>query len=99
MLLDSGASYSFVAASQVIKFINSVQKSLLCSAEPMEVHLADSSLLISYQNVHLPFQFADVAIHTVEFWVISALNYDITLGMPFLHILNRRIDWKTHIIT
>ena len=64
----------------------------------MEVHLADNSLVISHQTVHLPLQFADSAIYTVKFEV-SALNHAIILGMLFLHKLNPSIDWKTHTIT
>ena len=65
----------------------------------MEVHLADNSSFISHQIVHLPLQFADGAIHTVEFRVVPALNHAIILGIPFLHTLNPSIDWKTHTIT
>ena len=35
VLLDSGASHNFMAASQVIKFSHSVKKSLLCLFEPV----------------------------------------------------------------
>ena len=45
----------------------------------MEVHLADNSLVVSYQIVHLPWKFADGAIHTVDFWVGPALNHAIIL--------------------
>ena len=48
--------------------------------------------------MHLPLQFADGAIHTVEFHVFSALNYTIILGMPFPHILKPSTYWKTHTI-
>ena len=98
MLLDSGASHNFIAAPQVTKFSNSIQKSLLYSAEPMEVHLADNSSVISHKIVHLTLQFADSSIHNVEFRVVPVLNYAIILGVSFLHKLNRIIDWKTHTI-
>ena len=65
----------------------------------MEVHLANNSSVISHQIVHLPLQFADVAIHTVGFWIVPALNHAIILRMPFLHILNPIIDRKSHTIT
>ena len=35
VLLDYGASHNFTAAPQVIKFINSIQKSLLYPVKPM----------------------------------------------------------------
>ena len=48
-LLDSGsASHYFIAAPQITKFSNSIQKSLLCSTKPMEVHLDDNSSFISH---------------------------------------------------
>ena len=97
-LLDSGASHSFIVAPQVTKFSNSTQKFLLCSAEPIKVHLAENYSVISDQIVHLPLQFADGAIYTVEFWVVPAFNHAILLGMPFLYTLNPSIDWKTHFI-
>ena len=46
-LLDSGASHYFIAAPQLIKFINNVQKSISYPGEPIEVHLADNSSVIS----------------------------------------------------
>ena len=67
VLLDSGASHNFIAAAQVTEFCNSIYNFLLCFAEPMEVHLADNSLGISHQVMHLPLQFADSAMYTVEF--------------------------------
>ena len=99
VFLDSGASQSFLAVPQCIKFNNSFQKFLLYSAKPTKLHLADASSVISHQIVHLPLQFADRAIYTVEFWVVPALNYTIILGMHFLHTLNSSIDWKTHTVT
>ena len=65
-LLDSSAYHKLITAPQVTKLNSSVFKSLLCLTEPIEVHLADNSLVISHQIVHLPLQFADDAIHTVE---------------------------------
>ena len=64
-LLDSSASHNFIAAPQVTKLSNGVQKSLLCSVEPMEVYLADNSTIISRQIVNFPLQFADGDIYTV----------------------------------
>ena len=64
----------------------------------MEVHLAGNSSAISHQIVHLPLQFADGTIYTVEFRIVSSLNHAIILGMPFLCILKLSIDWKTHTI-
>ena len=57
----------------------------------MEVHLADNFYAISHQIVHLPLQFAEGAIHTVEFWVFPALNHVIILGMPFIYTLDPSI--------
>ena len=86
VLLDSGAPHNFIAAPQVIKFSYSIQKSLLCSSKPMEVHLADNFLVIFHQIVLLPLQFADGAIHTAAFWVIPLLNHDIILGISsYIH--------------
>ena len=70
VLLYSGPSHNFIAASQVIKFSNSIQTFLLYSYNPMELHLAYNSSIVSHQIVHLPLQFADSAIHTVEFGVV-----------------------------
>ena len=92
-LQDSGASHNLIDAPQVIKFINTIQMFLLCSAEPMEVHFADNFSVVSHQIAHLPFHFADGAIHTLEFRVVSALNHAIILGMPFLPTLNPQINW------
>ena len=99
VLLDSDASHNFIAAPQVSKFSSSTYKSLLCSDYPVKVHLADNSSVISHQIVHLPLQFTNIAIHTVEFRVVPALNHNIVLGMPFLHTLKLSIDCKTQIIT
>ena len=38
ILVDSNASHNFIAASQDIKFSISVQKSLLCSDEPIKMN-------------------------------------------------------------
>ena len=38
--LDSSASHNYAAAPQVAKFSSSVQKLLLYTAKPMEVHFA-----------------------------------------------------------
>ena len=94
-LLASCASHNFIAAPQVTLFSSSVLKSLLCSVEAIEVHSTENSLVFSHQIVYLPLQYSDGAIHTIEFWVVPALNHAIILGMPFLYTLNSRIDWKT----
>ena len=65
----------------------------------MEVHLADSSSVFSHQIVHLPLQYADGAIHTVDFRIVLTLNHTIILVMPFLHRINPSVDWKIHTIT
>ena len=98
VLLDSGASHNFIAAPHVTNLSNSIQKSLLCSDEPMELHLADNSFVISHHIVHLPLQFADSAIYTVGFWAVPILNHAIILRMLFLHTFNPSINWKTHTI-
>ena len=64
----------------------------------MEVHFSDNSTVISHLIMHLPLQFADGAIHTVEYRVVPALNHALTLGMPSLHIFNSNVYWKTHTI-
>ena len=58
-LFDSGASQSFIVAPQVIKFSNSAQKQLLCPLEPIKVHLAINSSIISHSTMQLPFLFSD----------------------------------------
>ena len=60
----------------------------------MEMHLADNYQVVSYQIVNLLLKFANGAVHTVEFWVVPALNHAIILGMPFLHIFNPSVNWK-----
>ena len=52
-LLDSSTSHNFIAVLQVIKFSNSIQKSLVCSDDPMEKHLAENFLVFAHQIVHL----------------------------------------------
>ena len=64
-----GASKNFIAIPQIIKFSNSIQKFLLCSSKPIELHLAESSSLISHQIVHLLLKVSDSTIHTVDVWV------------------------------
>ena len=54
----------------------------------MEVHFDDSYAVIYHQIMYLPIKFSDVAVHTVEFWVVAALNHAIILVMFFLHIFN-----------
>ena len=49
--------------------------------------------------MHLPLQFANGAIHTVEFRVLPALNQAIILRMPLLYTISTDIDRKTHTIT
>ena len=100
VLLDSGVSHNShnIAVPQFTKFSKSVKKCLLWSVEPMEVHLANNSLVITHQIMYLLLQFADNTIYTVEFWVVPALNYAIILGMPFPHTLSPTIDGKTHSI-
>ena len=66
-LLDNSASHKFIAASQVTKSSISVYKSFFNPDNPMEVHLDDNSLVISHRIVHLLLNFADSALHTVEF--------------------------------
>ena len=58
------------------------------------MHLTDKSLVISHQDVHLPFQLADSAKFTVEFHVEPVSNNAIILGMLFLYKFNPSIDWK-----
>ena len=41
-LLDNGASHNFIAAPQVIKLSNNIQKSFFCPYKPVEMHLADN---------------------------------------------------------
>ena len=53
VLLDSGASQNFIAAPQLTIFNNSIKKSLLCPDESIEVLLADNSLVVSHQIMHL----------------------------------------------
>ena len=45
------------------------------------MHLVENSSVVSYQIMHLSLQFADGAIHTVKFCVVSALNHAIILGL------------------
>ena len=94
VLLDSGTSFNFIAAPQILKYSNNIQNSFLFPFEPMEVHLDDYYSVISHQIVYLPLNFVDDAVHTVEFWLVSALNRDKILGMPLLNQLNPSIDWQ-----
>ena len=73
--------------------------SLLCPAEPMELHLADNSTAISHQIVHLALKFSDGTMHIVEFRVVLALNHAIILEIPFQHKFNPSIDWENQTIT
>ena len=60
--------------------------------EPIEIHLDNNSFVISNQIVRLLFMFTNSAYHTIEIWVIPALNHAIILGMPSLHQFNPIID-------
>ena len=66
-LLDTGASQNFIAAPQATNFSNNFQKSLLCSAHSMEVHLADNSSVISHRIVRLPLQLLMVQYMLLDF--------------------------------
>ena len=46
-LLDSGASHNFIAAPQATKFCENSQEHILTHTEPLEVHLADNTIIIS----------------------------------------------------
>ena len=94
-MLDNGASHNFIAAPQITKFSSNIQKSLLCPFEPMEVHLASNSSVISHQIVDLPLKFSSGAVHTIDSLLLFAFNQAKIVGMP----LNFRIDWKSHNIT
>ena len=63
------------------------------------MYLTDNPSVIPHHIVHLPLIFADAIIHTIELWVIPALDHAIILGMPFLYTLDPPIGWKTHTIT
>ena len=63
------------------------------------MHLIDNCFIIYYQIVHLPLKFADSAVHTVVFWIVTALNYAIILVRPYLYKFNPIIDWLTHTVT
>ena len=91
-MLDSSTYQRFIAAPQVIKFSNIIQKSSWCPDEPIEGHLDDNSSVISHQIVHLPLIFANDDVHTVESWVVSILNHAIILRKSFFHKFNAYID-------
>ena len=90
MLLDSGASHNLIAVplnaiTKLTKFCNSIQNSLLCSAEPLKVHLAGNFSIIYHHILLLPLKLADGGVHPVELWVAPALNYAIIFYMTFLY--------------
>ena len=70
-----------------------MQKLLLCPFEPMEVRLAENSLVTSHLTVHIPLTFANSTVHTVKSRVVPLLNRVVILKMPFLHKFNPSIDW------
>ena len=87
-LLDSTASSNFIAMPQVTNPVI-IFRNPCCD------------LLRLWKCIWLiiPFQYADGAIYTVDFWVAPALNHATIMGMSFLHTLNLSIDWKTHTVT
>ena len=66
-LLGSFSSHNLIAAHQITKFNNSIQKLLLCSDEPIEVQLTPNYFVISSQIVHLVLKFAIGFMYIVDF--------------------------------
>ena len=58
----------------------------------------ENYLEVSHQIMHLLLQFANGAVHTVEFWLVPAFNHAINFRIPFLHELYPTIDWNNYTI-
>jgi hypothetical protein len=88
-LIDSGASGNFIST----RFIQ--QHHLVTS--PLEhtelVTLADGSKTSTCANLeHACIQIQTYTDH-IDFTTLELSNYDIILGMPWLHTLNPQVDW------
>ena len=84
---------------KLLNLVKIFRSLFLCFFGPIDVYLAENSSIVFHQIVHLPVQYADGTIYTVEFRIIPVLNHAIILGMPFVHAFNPNINCKIYTIT
>ena len=97
VLIDSGASHSFVRKSTTSGLNdNDRQRLMLYQGGDMTVRLADGSLMkIPRRIFRLRIQFLDFNSSEELIELPLSSQYDIILGMPWLERHQPWIDWKT----
>ena len=82
-MVDSGASHNFISTTMLTMLQSSVPDAVTWqySSEPLQVSLADRTVVLSTKIATLKLTFDDGSVHCVEFRAVPRLNYPLILGL------------------
>ena len=100
-MVDLGAAHNFISTN-MLDTIKSASHDFVKwwhASEPLQVSLADNSVVLSMKIAILLLQIGEHVRQDIEFHVIPRLNHPLILGLQWLCIANPTIDWSTLNIT
>ena len=100
-MVDSGATHNFIS-NNMLDIIKSASHDCVKwrhASEPLQVSLADNSVVLSTKIVVLSVQIGKHVWQNIEFHVVPCLIHPLILGLQWLRIANPTIDWSTLNIT
>ena len=82
-MVDSSASYNFISTTMLSMLKSTVPNAVAWqySSEPLQVLLADRTVVLSTKIATLKLKSDDGSVHCVEFCAVPRLNHPLILGL------------------
>ena len=100
-MVDSGTTHNFIS-NNILDIIKSASYDCIKwrhTSEPLQVSLANNSVVLSTKIAVLSVQIGEHVQQDIELHVVPRLNHPLILGLQWLRIANPTIDWSMLNIT